>query len=214
LGKNVFTSLIRQTAAGLRLLLVLTVITGVLYPLAVWGVSRVPGLQDKAEGSVLMVNGKPVGSALIGVDLVDEQAKSDPTRDRYFHLRPSALAPADGSPLAPGDPSSSLGSNKAADNEDYTAVLAERKKLIALREGVDESKIPADAITADFSGLDPQISPGYAKLQATRIARNTGIPLERVLELIDANTTGRALGILGAPGVNVLQLNIAIGNNH
>jgi K+-transporting ATPase ATPase C chain len=200
-------SFVKQSLAGLRLLLVLTVITGVLYPLAVWGVSRLPGLHANAEGSVISENGVPVGSSLIGIDPV----AADPANDPWFHNRPSALAK---EPLGPADPSSSLGSNKAADNPDYLAVVQERKDAIAQREGVPVERVPADAVTASASGLDPHISPAYAELQVRRVATVTGLSEEKVRELVAEHTTGRGLGVLGEPGVNVLELNLAVRSAH
>ena len=196
-------NLVKQSLAGLRILLVLTVLTGVLYPLAVWTIGRVPGLQANAEGSVITRDGQAVGSELIGVDLV----ASDPANDPWFHNRPSALAK---DPLGPGDPSSSLASNKSAVNEDYDAVVAERRDAIAAREGVASEQVPADAVTASASGLDPQISPAYAELQVARVARVTGLSADKVRELVKDNTTGRGLGVLGDPAVNVLELNLAV----
>jgi K+-transporting ATPase ATPase C chain len=194
---------VKQSLAGLRLLLVLTVITGIIYPLAVWGVSRVPGLQGNAEGAVITQNGVAVGSGLIGVDPV----ASDPNNDPWFHNRPSALS---ADPLGPGDPSSSLGSNKGPLNADYAAVVQERTAAIAAREGVSPDQVPIDAVTASASGLDPQISVAYAELQAARVARVTGVPVDQVRQLITQNTDGRGLGFLGEPGVNVLALNLAV----
>ncbi|MFD1048485.1 potassium-transporting ATPase subunit C, partial [Kibdelosporangium lantanae] len=121
--------MLKQTLAGLRILIVLTVILGVLYPLGVWLVSRIPGLEANAEGSVVTQSGEPVGSSLIGID---PQPK-DPNHDPYFHTRPSASAK---DPLGQGDPSTSGGSNKAADNLDYLGVVQQRKDAIARREGV------------------------------------------------------------------------------
>jgi K+-transporting ATPase ATPase C chain len=194
---------VKQSLAGLRVLLVLTVITGILYPLAVWGVSRIPGLQGNAEGSVITQNGRAVGSSLIGVDPVP----ADPANDEWFHNRPSALAK---DPLGPGDPSSSLASNKAAVNEDYAAVVGERRAAIARREGVAPEDVPQNAVTASASGLDPQISPAYAELQVRRVAKVNGLSEDKVRELVEDNTTGRGLGFLGDPAVNVLRLNLAV----
>ncbi|MFB9305111.1 potassium-transporting ATPase subunit C [Kibdelosporangium philippinense] len=191
--------MVKQAWAGLRILIVLTVILGILYPLAVWAVSRIPGLESNAEGSIISQNGQNVGSELIGIDPVAQ----DPNHDPYFHTRPSALAK---DPLGPADPSSSLGSNKGAANEDYIKVVQERKDAIAKREGVDPSQVPADAVTASGSGLDPQISPAYAQLQAARVARENGQSLGQVQALISENTTQG----IGDPGVNVLKLNLAV----
>ncbi|RZS39314.1 K+-transporting ATPase ATPase C chain [Herbihabitans rhizosphaerae] len=185
-----------QTMAGLRVLLVLTVLTGVLYPLGVWAVSRIPGLHANAEGSVIEANGQAVGSGLIGIDPVP----ADPARDPWFHTRPSAT----------GDPSTSGGSNKGAGHDDLVKAVAERRDAVAAREGVTPDRVPADAVTASASGVDPHVSVTYAELQAPRVARETGLPLDRVRALVQENTTGRGLGVLGEPGVNVTRLNLAV----
>ena len=189
-------NLVKQSLAGLRILLVLTVLTGVLYPLGVWAVSRLPGLQANAEGSVVEVDGKAVGSDLIGIDPVAK----DPNHDPYFHTRPSAAA----------DTSTSGGSNKGGFDADLVATIKERKEAIAKREGVAESQVPADAVTASASGLDPQISPAYAELQVPRVACENGLSEQEVRTLVEENTTGRGAGFLGEPGVNVLKLNLAV----
>lgn len=189
----------KQLFAGLRVLIVLTVITGILYPLGVWAVSRIPGLQANAEGSIVSQNGQAAGSELIGIDPVAQDQANDP----WFHTRPSASAK---DPLGPGDPSTSGGSNKGAANEDYVAIVRQRQDAIAEREGVDPSKVPADAVTASASGLDPQISPAYAQLQAPRVARVNGLSDDQVKQLVDQATTQG----IGDPGVNVLKLNLAV----
>ncbi|MGO1051588.1 potassium-transporting ATPase subunit C [Crossiella sp. CA198] len=197
------STLWKQSMAGLRVLLVLTVLLGVVYPLLIWGVGRLPGLSANAEGSLIYQNGQPVGSELIGIDLVDERAKDNPALDRWFHHRPSALTK---DVPSPGDTASSGGSNKAGDNEDLRKAIEDRKAAIVAREQVEASKIPADAVTASASGLDPHISPAYAELQASRVARENGVDLAVVRRLIEENT---AKGI-GEPGVNVLKLNLAV----
>jgi K+-transporting ATPase ATPase C chain len=189
----------KQVFAGLRILIVLTVLTGGLYPLGVWAVSRMPGLESNAEGSIVSQNGLAVGSELIGVDPV----APDPDHDPWFHNRPSAGSK---DPLGPGDPSTSGASNKGAANEDYIAVVKERQDAIAEREGVDPSQVPADAVTASASGLDPQISPAYAQLQTPRVARENGLSADQVKQLVEQNTTQG----IGDPGVNVLKLNLAV----
>jgi K+-transporting ATPase ATPase C chain len=198
-------NLIKQSLAGLRLLLVLTAITGILYPLGVWVVSRIPGLEANAEGSVVQVDGKAVGSDLIGINPVAK----DPNNDPFFHTRPSASG-GDPDGLGPADASTSGGSNKGGFDEDLVAAIKERKDIIAKREGVNPSQVPADAVTASASGLDPDISPAYAELQVARVARVTGLSEKEVQALVDENTTGRGLGFLGEPGVNVLKLNVAV----
>jgi K+-transporting ATPase ATPase C chain len=204
-------NLLRQSMAGLRILLVFTVITGILYPLGVWAVSRLPGLHANAEGALVTVDGRTVGSEWIGIDPV----AADPSHDPWFHTRPSAVAQdldGDGAPdpLGPADASTSAGSNKGAFDEELVATVKQRKEIIAEREGVDPARIPADAVTASASGLDPQISPTYAELQVPRVARENGLPEQRVRDLIAAHTTGRGMGVLGEPGVNVLELNLAV----
>ncbi|MEV4053959.1 potassium-transporting ATPase subunit C [Amycolatopsis sp. NPDC049688] len=186
-------TLVKQTWAGLRVLLVMTVLLGVLYPLAVWAIARVPGLEGHAEGSIVTQNGQPAGSSLIGVDPV----AADPAHDPWFHTRPSVVGP--------GLPSGA--SNQGPDNEDLVKTIGERKAAIAQREGVSPDQVPPDAVTASGSGLDPAISVAYADLQAPRVARNTGLPLDRVKQLIEENTSGAGIGV---PGVAVLPLNLAV----
>ncbi|MEV7096514.1 potassium-transporting ATPase subunit C [Amycolatopsis sp. NPDC051045] len=186
-------TLVKQTWAGLRVLLVMTVLLGILYPLAVWAIARIPGLEANAEGSVVTRNGQAVGSSLIGVDPVP----ADPAHDPWFHTRPSAAGP--------GMPSGA--SNQGPDNEDLVKAIEQRKALIAGREGVSPGEVPPDAVTASGSGLDPAISVAYADLQAARVARNTGLSLDRVNQLIEQNTSGAGIGV---PGVHVLPLNLAV----
>lgn len=193
-------ALLKQTLAGLRVLLVFTVLLGVVYPLGVWAISRIPGLEGNAEGSIITQDGQAVGSSLIGIDPV----AADPARDPWFHNRPSAGSK---DALGPGDPSSSGASNKGPYNEDLVAAIGERKKLIAAREGVQESQVPADAVTASASGVDPAISVAYADLQLPRVARNTGLPEEKVRQLVAENTSGAGIGV---PGVDVLKVNLAV----
>jgi K+-transporting ATPase ATPase C chain len=198
------TMLWRQTAAGLRVLLLLTVLCGIVYPLAVYGVAHLPGLSANAEGSVLTApDGTPVGSSLIGIDPV----ASDPAADPYFHTRPSASSE---DVLGPGDPSTTGGSNDGGFNQDLLDAVEQRKGLIAQREGVGPALVPPDAVTASASGVDPQISPAYAELQVPRVAQVTGLSEAEVRRLVDEHTTGRSLGFLGAPAVNVTELNLAV----
>lgn len=197
------TTLLRQSAAGLRMLLVMTVLLGLAYPFAIYGVSRLPGLEDNAEGSIIEVDGRAMGSELVGIDPV----AADPENDPYFHTRPSASAE---DALGPGDPSVSGGSNLAADSTDLLHAITQRKARIAAREGVDPADVPADAVTTSASGVDPHISEAYATLQARRVARVTGLDPEKVHELIEKYTDDRALGFLGSPGVDVTELNLAI----
>jgi K+-transporting ATPase ATPase C chain len=195
----------RQAAAALRLLLVLTVLLGGLYPLGIWVVSRLPGLSGPAEGSLIGAPGAPTGSSLIGID----PTPANPAADPWFHTRPSASATAaDG--LGSADPSTSGGSNKAADSDDLVKAVEARRTAIAARAGVAPQAVPADAVTASGSGLDPDISPAYAALQVPRVARVTGLPVERVRALVDQATDGRSLGVFGEPGVDVPDLDAAL----
>jgi K+-transporting ATPase ATPase C chain len=186
-------TLVKQTWAGLRVLLVMTVLLGLLYPLSVWAIARIPGLEGNAEGSIVTQNGQAVGSSLIGVDPVP----ADPAHDPWFHTRPSAVGP--------DTPSGA--SNKGPDNKDLVKTIEQRKAVVAEREGVSPDQVPPDAVTASGSGLDPAISVAYAELQAPRVARNTGLPLDRVKQLIEQSTSGAGIGI---PGVTVLPLNLAV----
>ncbi len=198
------TTLGRQTATGLRILLLMTLLCGIAYPAAVWAVSRLPGLQDRAEGSLLTApDGAPAGSSLIGIDPVP----ADPAADPYFHTRPSASAD---DVLGPGDPSTSGGTNRGGFDTDLLDAVQQRRALIAGREGVDPALVPPDAVTASASGVDPHISPAYAAMQVPRVARVTGLPEADVRRLVEVHTDGRALGFLGAPGVEVTELNLAV----
>lgn len=203
------TLLLRQGGAALRMLLVATVAIGLVYPLAVWGVARLPGLNGPAEGSVVTApDGAPSGSSLIGVDPVPPASNSsDPAADPFFHTRPSASAQ---DVLGPGDPSTSGGSNQGGFSDELRGQVDHRRALIAAREGVASQNVPADAVTASGSGVDPHVSPAYAELQVARVARVTGLPEVRVRELVADATEGRVLGFLGEPGVDVTRLNLAV----
>jgi K+-transporting ATPase ATPase C chain len=212
------SALLRQTWVGVKMLLVLTVVTGILYPLSVWAVSRVPGLEGRAEGSIVSYHGQPVGSGLIGMNPIDPNAKKDPTDDRYFHTRPSEQASdfsvSDKTKLGLGDidPSSSGASNLAQSSDVLLAQVAARKDFIAKREEVTPDQVPVDAVTASGSGLDPDISPAYAYLQAARVARVNGLSDQQVRQIVANTEHGRPLGVLGDPTVNVLALNLAVAD--
>jgi K+-transporting ATPase ATPase C chain len=200
------TTLRRQALTGLRVLVVLTVLTGILYPLGIWAVTRLPGLSGPAEGSVVAsADGRFSGSSLIGIDPV----ANDPNADPFFHTRPAASAK---DVLGPADTSTSGGSNRGTFDQKQLDTINHRKQQIAAREGVAESAVPPDAVTASGSGLDPDISPVYAALQVARVARVTGLPESRVQELVAQATDGRVLGFLGEPTVNVTTLNLAVAD--
>ena len=184
--------LTRQSAAGLRLLMALTLLLGVLYPAVVLGVGQlVPG---RANGSMIEVDGRPAGSALLG------QAFDGPG---WFQPRPSAAG--DGY-----DPQASGASNLGPNNPDLVASIAERRAAVAASDGVDPAAVPADALTASGSGLDPDISPAYAEIQVARVARERGLPVATVEQLVAEHTRGRDLGFIGEPSVDVVTLNAAL----
>lgn len=276
-------NLVRQHAAALRALLVLTVILGIAYPLGIWLLAQLPGLRDHADGSILELDGKPVGSNLIGQLYIDADGNPLP---QYFQGRPSAAG--DGyDPLSTG--AGNLGPESIVDQPDKPSLLTlvcSRSVAVGALDGVSGARpfctasgvgavlavigprdtrgvvsrpsqvisvnelcpstpfladyagvrvqcavpgenydlgqivpihgaahdpaVPADAVTAGGSGLDPHISPAYAGLQVNRVAAARGLPPEQVQTLVDRHTTGRTLGFLGEPRVNVLQLNLAL----
>jgi potassium-transporting ATPase KdpC subunit len=183
------SSLARQIAASLRMVAVMTLLLGVLYPAAVWGVGRL-GLTHQADGSRLERNGVVVGSSLLGQDFKDA---------RHFSSRASASNYA-------GDTSG--GTNLYASNADQQKDIADRRTAFAAANG--GAAAPADALTASASGLDPDISPDNALAQAPRVARANGLDVTVVRALVREHTQGRVLGFLGQPRVNVLELNLAL----
>lgn len=282
------TTWIRQHLAAVRALLVLTAITGIAYPLAVFAAGQLPGLNDKADGSLLHADGKLVGSSLIGQAFTDADGNALP---QYFQSRPSAAG--DGyDPMSTS--ASNLGPEDIVDTADRTSLLTTvctRSKEIADREGVDGSRpfctkdgvgavlsvigprdgtgdvsvpvrvvsvnelcpaepfissyhgvpvecaepgadysigrmvpirgdapehpaVPADAVTASGSGLDPHISPAYAQIQIARIAETRHLTEDQVRALVEAHTDGRTLGFLGEPRVNVVELNLDLDRTY
>jgi K+-transporting ATPase c subunit len=299
-------NLIRVHFAAFRALLVLTVITGLAYPLVVWAIAQIPGLHDKAEGSILTVSGKPVGSALIGQLFTDSKGNALP---QYFQSRPSD-AGTGYDPTASG--ASNLGPESIVDTPGDPTLLAQGKSpadagfkasllttvcsnsaSVAQLESVDGSRpfctgggvgavlsvigprdshgnvvhptsvvsvnepcaanqppflntyegvkvqcakfgedytigqivpipgaasatpvVPADAVTASGSGLDPNISPAYADLQVARVAKARGVSTDKIKTVLQDNEFGRDLGFLGEPRVNVLELNIELDQKY
>lgn len=190
---------LRQLWVAVRAMIVLTIVLGVLYPLAMTGIGQLV-LPAQANGSILTVDGKPVGSALIGQSFTD--ADCEPLAE-YFQPRPSAAGEG-------YDGGASSGSNWGPENPDFIAAINERKAQISAFNGVAESEIPADALTASSSGLDPHISSEYALLQVSRVVTARDIPDAKVKELVQSMIQNRDLGYMGEPIVNVLQLNIAL----
>jgi potassium-transporting ATPase KdpC subunit len=193
-------STFRSTGVAIRLTLLSTVVLGIAYPLAVWGVGQA-AFHDQANGSmVTSSDGTVVGSSLIG----QSSAGSAATSARWFQSRPSA-AGEDGY-----DASASSGSNLGPNNPDLLKAVDERKQQVAEADGVSPDDVPADAVTASGSGLDPDISPEYALQQVSRVASARGLSESTVRNLVEAHTEGRQLGFLGEPVVNVLELNLAL----
>jgi K+-transporting ATPase ATPase C chain len=187
-------SFVRQLGPAVLALLVFTVITGIVYPLAVTGVAQV-AWHDKASGSLIKKDGVVVGSSLIGQNFADAQ---------YFHPRPSAAGTG-------YDGLASSFSNLGPTNPDFLASVEERVAAYRQENNLpDTQEVPVDAVTASASGLDPDISVANAKLQAPRVAAARGVNVDHVLSLVNANTTDRQWGFLGEPGLNVLKLNLAL----
>jgi K+-transporting ATPase ATPase C chain len=295
-----FSSLVRQHWAALRALLVFTVIVGIGYPVLIWLIAQLPGLSNKASGSIIEVDGKPVGSSLIGQSFTDSDGNPLP---KYFQSRPSA-AGAGYDPLAtsasnlgpesivdtPGDPSlpeadngykaslltlvcsrsaavgklenvngarpfctgdgvgavlSVIGPRDAIGNvvnptrvisvnepcnttttpflNTYEGVRVECAKfgddysvgqIVPIKGAATDPQVPADAVTASGSGLDPDISVAYADIQVNRVAKARSISADQVREAVQAHEYGRDLGFMGEPRVNVLQLNIDLDKKY
>jgi potassium-transporting ATPase KdpC subunit len=279
-----FSSILRQHTAALRALLVLTVLVGVAYPIVIWLIAQLPGLRDKANGSIIETSGKPVGSSLIGQSFTDNDGNALP---KYFQSRPSAAGNGY-DPLATG--ASNLGPESIVDTPGKPSLLSlvcSRSKAVGDLNGLDGSRpfctgdgvgavlsvigprdatgnvahptrvisvnqpcdktpflniyegvrvecakpgedyhigqmvpvrgsapsdpqVPADAVTASGSGLDPHISPAYADLQVKRVAKTRGVSADKIRQAVADNTDGRGLGFLGEPRVDVLTLNIEL----
>lgn len=206
----------RLLVAALRALVVLTVLCGVLYPLAVTGVGQ--GLfHDKANGSEVKAGGRVVGSSLIGqrYDLPLKKGQETPEPDlKWFQPRPSN-----------GLGSNSVNTryalilsgatNRSGDNEELIQWVKDAKAAVVKDNStpghpVSPSAVPPDAVTSSGSGLDPDISPAYAQLQVRRVAEKNHLTVEQVDRLVERHTEGRTLGFIGEPTVNVLELNVAL----
>ncbi|HUX70929.1 MAG TPA: potassium-transporting ATPase subunit KdpC [Cellulomonadaceae bacterium] len=185
---------VRQHLAALRVLLVLTVVTGVLYPLALTAVGRL--MAGRADGSLLQHDGKTVGSSLLGQPFTTADGDALP---QWFQVRPGGY-----------DPLASGASNLGPNNPDLVRLVKQRRAAVAAADGVPTRDVPPDALTASGSGLDPDISPAYAYEQVDRVAKARGLDPEAVRRLVRNHVQGRALGVLGEPRVNVLELNLAL----
>jgi potassium-transporting ATPase KdpC subunit len=195
--------MLREIRPALVVLIALTLITGLVYPLAMTGIAQVI-FPYQANGSMITQNGHVVGSQLIGQNF---------TSDKYFHGRPSATTGPD-----PKDPSKTVpapynainsgGSNLGPSNQ----ALVDRVKgdIAKLQKENPGTPVPIDLVTTSASGLDPDISPEAALFQVPRVSKARNLPEDRLRELVDDNTEGRLFGLLGEPRVNVLQLNLAL----
>lgn len=213
---NSVSNTARLLAVGLRALLVLTLVTGVAYPLAVTGAARAL-FPDQAGGSQVSADGRVVGSSLIG-------------QSYNLPLKPGQETPEPDLKWFQGRPANGLGENTlntryrlivsgatnlAADNPELVRQVRAAQDAV-IRDNsvpggpVERDDIPADAVTSSGSGLDPHISPRYAQLQVRRVAQENGLPVARVRELVDRHTEGRTLGFIGEPTVNVLELNVGL----
>ncbi len=184
----------RQLLPAVLVFAVFTFVLGIVYPLAITGIAQV-GFSAKANGSLVKHDGIVVGSRLIGQSF---------TAPRYFHPRPSAAG--DGYDGAASS-ASNLGPSNPVLIKDVAVRIAAYRRENGLAAG---APVPVEAVTSSASGLDPHISPADARIQAVRIARQRALPLPMVLDLVRKHTNGSVLGFLGRPGVDVLELNLAL----
>lgn len=190
----------RTAGVAVRAMLIFTVALGLGYTLVITSIGQV-AMPAQANGSVITnADGDVVGSALIGQSFTDADGEALP---QYFQSRPSAAG--DGY-----DGAASSGSNLGPENADLVAVIGERKAAIAAREGVSEDVVPADAVTASGSGLDPHISVAFAMLQVPRIAAERDLDPTDVRTLVESKIQRQDLGFLGEERINVVELNLAL----
>ncbi|WP_018775957.1 K(+)-transporting ATPase subunit C [Arthrobacter sp. 131MFCol6.1] len=195
---NILTGYLRQLGTALRFLLFATLVLGVAYPLAVFGAGQLIA-PYQANGSIIKDGtGAPAASALIAQAAADDSGAQDP---RWFHARPSAVK---------WDPASSSASNLGPNDPKLLDAVAANRSAVAAAEGVDPAAVPADAVTASGSGLDPDISPKYARLQMARVAAANGLGSDAVASLVEQYTSNGPAAFLGQPSVNVTALNLAV----
>ncbi|TXN32176.1 potassium-transporting ATPase subunit KdpC [Lacisediminihabitans profunda] len=188
----------RQYWVALKAMVVFTVVLGIGYPALIGAIGLLAPAQ--ANGSPVAVDGKTVGSSLIGQSFTNRAGGALP---QWFQSRPSAAGTG-------YDAGASGGSNQGTESGTLASAIKDRKAAIAKSDGVDPASIPPDALTASASGLDPQISPEYAREQVARVAAARSLPRALVAQLVERFVTGRSLGFIGEPTVNVLELNIAL----
>jgi len=195
--------MLKQIRPAIVMIIGMTIITGLAYPLLMVGLGQVL-FHDQANGSLIVKDGKVIGSALIGQSF---------TSEKYFHGRPSATTEPD-----PKDATKTIAVPYAADNSSgsnlgpTSKALVDRVKDDAAKLAAENpnTPIPVDLVTTSASGLDPDITPAAALFQVPRVAKARGVPAERVRQLVEDHIAGRVLGIIGEPHVNVLQLNLAL----
>jgi potassium-transporting ATPase KdpC subunit len=203
---NRLPAVVRQHIAGFRFLLVFTVLCGLVYPLVMVGVSQVL-FHNKANGSLVSYHGQVVGSGLLCQEFTD--AKGNPL-PQYFQPRPSDAVVSGAKNDYGCDPLNSAASNLGPTNPVEIKDIKTLQQEISAFDHVPVSQIPPDAVTASGSGLDPDITPANAYMQAARVAAARHLPVSEVRDLVTQNITGRTLGFLGEPSVNVLTLNIKL----
>ena len=189
----------RQALVSIRAMIVITVVCGILYPVTIWLIGMT--MPTQADGSLVTQDGTVVGSSLLGQSFTDKKGNALP---EWFQSRPSAAGNG-------YDASTSSGSNYGPENKDLIAAITSRQAAIEKLDAVNASQIPADALTASASGLDPHISETYALLQVPRVAQARGLAGADVRSLVEKHVQGRDIGYLGEPTVNVLELNLALG---
>jgi len=189
--------MVRDAVRSLVAILAFTIVCGVAYPAVVWAIGQV-AFNSQANGSIVKVDGKAVGSSMIGQTF---------TSARYFHPRPTALA-VDGKEFY--DASTSGGSNLGPNSKVLAMTVKARLRAVEKTYGVTAGQVPADMVTASFSGLDPDISVPNARIQAPIVAKARGIPVAKVLDLIKKRTDDPTLGFIGTTRINVLDLNLAL----
>ena len=205
-GMNRLPVIVRQHIAAFRALLVFTVLCGLVYPAVMVGISQ--GLfHNHANGSMVSFNGRTVGSSLLCQEFAD--AKGNPL-PKYFQPRPSNAVDATSKTDYGCNPLFSAASNLGPNNPVQIKLIKQRQQAISAFDHVPVSQIPADAVTASGSGLDPGISPQNAAIQVDRVAAARNLPVSTVKSLVATYTQGRTFGFLGEPAVNVLELNIAL----
>jgi potassium-transporting ATPase KdpC subunit len=193
------TRSLKQLGVSIRAMIVLTVVLGLGYTLVITGVGQFI-FPAQSNGSAITVGGKTVGSSLIGQSFTNSKGVALP---QWFQSRPSAAG-------AGYDATESSGSNYGPNSSTLVALITGRQKAIESSDGVSPSQIPADAVTASGSGLDPDISPAYALIQVNRVAKARGLSASVVKKLVESKIQGRELGYLGEPTVNVVELNLAL----